>query len=126
MRLLMALAVLIAAACAPASPLQPLPAPPVTAQPIANPSDAASCKTAGGSWRPICRMQTPACVFTYADAGKACTDSTQCQGRCYAKETTGAGSAGKPAEGQCSANSDPCGCHTLVQNGVATATLCAD
>ena len=91
MRLLMALVVLIAAACAPASPLQPLPAPPVTAQPIANPSDAASCKTAGGSWRPICRMQTPACVFTYADAGKACTDSTQCQGGATPRRPPGRG-----------------------------------
>ena len=137
MRKLIALAAFaLAAACAPspaptsaAEPAQvpapvvaPLPEAPPGATPIA---DEASCKTAGGDWRPICRMQNLACVITYPDAGKACSDGEDCAGDCLGA-VTGAAGAGQPATGLCSTNSDPCGCRTLIEEGKATATLCVD
>lgn len=136
MRKLIALAAFtLAAACTPApapAPAEPAPAatPAAEAAPEAPPAatpiaDEASCKTAGGDWRPICRMQNPACVITYADAGKACSDGDDCVGDCVGT-TTGAASAGQPATGVCSTNSDPCGCKTRIEDGKAAATLCVD
>jgi hypothetical protein len=123
-------------ACAPASaptPAEPAPVPapapaapaPEAPQEPAPIADEASCKTAGGDWRPICRMQNLACVITYADAGKACTDGDDCTGNCIVKDGA-MGAAGQPVTGVCSTNSDPCGCRTMVEDGKATATLCVD
>lgn len=136
MRKLLALAAFaLAAACAPSTAPTPaaepaaVPAPVVAPVPEAPPAaqiaDEASCKIAGGDWRPICRMQTLSCVITYPDAGKACTDGDDCAGNCEGA-VTGAAGAGQPATGVCSTNSDPCGCHTFIEDGKATATLCAD
>jgi hypothetical protein len=135
MRTLIALAVFaLAAACTPAPPpaavdpaeapaAEPTPdAPSSAAIPI---SDEASCATAGGDWRPICRMQKPACVITYPDADKACSDGDDCVGDCLGA-VTGAADAGQPATGVCSTSSDPCGCKTRIEDGKATATLCID
>lgn len=131
MRILVALALLVAAACAPVARtaptanLAPQVAPPVSAPAALKPVDEASCKTAGGDWRPICRMQKPACVISYPDAGKACTDGDDCAGNCVAKAAV-AMTDGKPATGICSANNDPCGCMQLIEDGKALPMLCAD
>lgn len=128
----------IAASCAPSpalTPAEPVPATPlaeVTPAPVSDQpatpatiADEASCKTAGGDWRPICRMQKPACVITFKDAGKSCTDGSQCEGgKCAAEVTTA--TAGSSAAGKCVINSDPCGCTTLIVDGKTTATLCVD
>ncbi len=87
-------------------------------------SSPAQCAAISGTWRPICMMGTPACVVTYADAGKACTDSSQCSGQCV---TSGMSAPPESAAtGICTANSDPCGCFQLVENGKAGYPLCAD
>lgn len=126
----------VAAACTPApapTPAEPAPAAtPAEPTPATEPSpeptpiaDEASCKTAGGDWRPICRMQNPACVMTYKDAGKACTDGSQCEGqKCVADVTTA--TPGAAATGKCVTNSDPCGCTTLITDGKTAGTLCVD
>lgn len=132
-------AFVIVAACTPAptpspsepvlatTPVAPAPTPAVEQSPTATQiADEASCGTAGGEWRPICRMQKPACVITYKDAGKSCTDGSQCEGDCLGETVSGAAAAGSPATGKCSTNSDPCGCRTLISDGKAAATLCAD
>jgi hypothetical protein len=68
-------------------------------------------------------MQKPACVISFKDAGKSCSDSSECSGRC----TTAMGATpGTAAKGTCTANSDPCGCFQLVVNGKADYSLCAD
>jgi hypothetical protein len=43
---------------------------------------AAACAAKGGSIQPVGKAQIPVCVTPYADAGKACTDKSQCQGAC--------------------------------------------
>src|SRR5262245_26889617 len=70
-----------AAAPAPAEPASPGPAEPASPAPAA---DQASCMAKGGEWRPVCRMQQPACVLTFKDAGKACKDGDDCEGDCMA------------------------------------------
>jgi hypothetical protein len=83
-----------------------------------------ACSSYGGEWRPVCRMQKPACVISFKDAGKSCSDSSECSGRCTIQP--GSIAPGKETRGSCTANSDPCGCFQLVVNGKADYSLCAD
>ena len=88
-------------------------------------ADPAACAKAGGEVRPVCRMQKPMCVVTFADANKACSDSSECgSGRCLSVNTTA--TSGQAAKGQCSPTNDPCGCYQRIEDGVALPTLCAD
>ena len=97
MRNLIFLAIVgLMAACAPVLSQpdpQPLPVAVAKIRPAAEPG---ACATQGGSWQPICMMQKPACVLTYKDAGKACTDSSQCSGSCI---TDGTAQPDQPATG---------------------------
>lgn len=129
MRMLIALVALVAAACTPApapTPAEPE-APTVEAPPTATPAadEAAACSSRGGTWQPICRMQTPACVMTFADAGKACADGDDCSGDCLAKPVADFIDGG-PATGICASNDDPCGCKQKIEDGKATAAICVD
>ncbi|HOZ27821.1 MAG TPA: hypothetical protein PLH23_11120 [Hyphomonadaceae bacterium] len=136
MRILIALAALaITAACTPSpAPSEPAPTPaPVTSSetPSTAPeqivaTDEASCKTQGGDWRPVCRMQKPACITTFPDAGKACTDGSQCAGDCVASPDAGFADGSAAATGICAANNDPCGCKQKIEDGKATAAICVD
>lgn len=86
--------------------------------------DQADCKARGGAIEGVGMFGTPACVVPYADAGKRCTDSDDCQGFCKGPEGI---AAGTPATGRCSLNSaDHFGCSSVVRNGLAGETLCAD
>ena len=69
---LTALAALLLAGCAPTAE----PAAPTAA------SLASACAAKGGKIQPVGKAQIPTCVTPYADAGKACTDKSQCQGAC--------------------------------------------
>ena len=87
-------------------------------------ADPEACAKAGGSLRPVCRMQKPMCLITFTDAGKSCTDGSQCaSGRCTAKLADPSGGA---ASGRCAATNDPCGCYTRIEDGVAQPTICVD
>ena len=39
------------------------------------------CEKAGGEWKAWCVPNTPSCVMPWPDAGKQCTDSSQCESR---------------------------------------------
>jgi hypothetical protein len=131
-------AAVLMTACAPApeeAPAAPEPAPvtmpapetppgKVAAEPLVRAGTEASCAAVGGEWKPVCRMQQPACVTTFDDGGKACTDGSQCKStRCLAAEM---GEAGIEATGTCAPNDDPCGCFTLIEDGKTLPGLCAD
>jgi hypothetical protein len=106
------------------TPEQPVPAgPPATSG--ASTVDPAACSAKGGEIRPVCLLGRPMCVAPYADAGKSCSDSDDCQGRCKA-DPAGGSAPGKKANGVCEANNDPCGCFGLVEDGVIQPTLCVD
>ena len=133
MRIMMVVAALAIAACSPAEPPAPAepaatpapaPAEPASPAPVA---DQASCTAKGGEWRPVCRMQQPACVMTFADAGRACKDGDDCAGDCMAP-SAGGGFApdGAAVTGACAVNDDPCGCKQTVVDGKATAAICID
>lgn len=111
---LTAVAALMLSACA-APSAQP-------AAPSAN-DLVAQCSAKGGSVQPVGRAQIPTCVIPYADAGKACTDKSQCEGACIAEgnlESQGA------VSGQCQKTNRQFGCYAKIENGKATATICVD
>ena len=78
-------------------------------------------------------MGRPMCVIAYADAGKACIDKSDCQGECEASDDVGARLMDKKTEpkdeagvGRCAPDNIPFGCHTYVENGAVTGTICVD
>jgi hypothetical protein len=86
-------------------------------------ANAEACATAGGQVRPVCMMQKPMCVISFRDAGKTCSDSSDCSGRCQTEEQV---APMKAATGKCTPTNDPCGCFQAVEKGVAQYALCAD
>lgn len=87
------------------------------------PDLAANCKAKGGQWIKAGRAQTPMCDIPYSDAGKACSDSDQCQGSCISQERQ----RGKKTKGQCSASPAAAfGCYALVSKGFSRGMICVD
>ena len=67
---------------------------------------------------------TPACVIPYPDAGKACSDKSDCLGMCKASDDA---TVGQPATGTCQRNNqDIFGCYSEVKGGVVVAGMCLD
>ena len=88
-------------------------------------TDASACAARGGQMQQVGRMQSWRCVVKYADAGKRCTDASQCQGQCEIPGNSGV-APGAAAVGQCQADSNRFGCRTTIKDGKAEATLCID
>lgn len=86
-------------------------------------TDAAACAAQHGEIRPVCLTGTRMCVVNFSDSGKACRDSSECQGRCLADPGT---QQLQPATGKCAKADEPCGCFILVKNGIAQPGLCID
>ncbi|WP_407470585.1 hypothetical protein ABFU67_21260 [Xanthomonas campestris pv. raphani] len=121
------LSALLLAACSNTPTTQPSQAAGVTPAPSTStstsPTDAAACTAKGGQMRPVGRMQTPRCVVPYADAGKTCTDNSDCSGDCLATSIVPAGTA---TSGTCQRDSDRFGCRQEVVGGMGQAALCID
>ena len=88
------------------------------------------CARESGDYRRVCVAQEYMCVKRYADAGKSCRDSSECEGECRIEVTTVCDEAGKCVEpslpkpgdaaiGACQADTDPCGSVIPVKGGVA-------
>ncbi|XEA95578.1 hypothetical protein AB3X09_00705 [Xanthomonas tesorieronis] len=87
-------------------------------------TDAAACAAQGGSLRPLGRRGLLKCVIPFADAGKACSDKSQCHGDCLAAALVPAGTA---AQGVCQRDiSENYGCRQTVQGGVGGSQICID
>lgn len=88
-------------------------------------AETSACAARGGQMQQVGRMQSWQCVVRYLDAGKRCTDASQCQGQCEIPGNSGV-APGAAAVGQCQADSNRFGCRTTVKDGKAEATLCID
>lgn len=88
-------------------------------------ADASACTARGGEMQQVGRMQSWQCVVKYADAGKPCTDASQCEGQCEIAGNSGV-APGAAVTGVCQADSNRFGCRTTVKDGKAEATLCID
>jgi hypothetical protein len=63
------------------------------------------------------------CVYPSHDAGKACRDGKDCEGRCEAPEDA---SPGQAVAGTCSASVGRAGCANVVIDGRASGRVCSD
>lgn len=86
-------------------------------------SAAEVCIAKGGSFGPAGLLGADRCTLPYSDAGTVCSDSSQCEGRCYAGDFDAAGYAGK---GQCQADDNPFGCNSEIVDGIVQPGLCVD
>jgi hypothetical protein len=85
-------------------------------------ADRERCSAVGGEIRQTGFINF-SCVYPAPDAGKRCTDGSQCNGKCLAPEET---APNVHTEGQCSDMVNRGGCANFVINGVATGMLCVD
>ena len=91
--------------------------------------DAQQCRARGGTVSRRGITQSPVCVVPYADAGRACSDDSDCLGRCLlpADDDWHRHPPGSRATGQCQAENNDYGCFAEVRNGrVAGAFICTD
>ena len=84
-----------------------------------------ACMAKGGAFLQQGRLGCYQCVVNYSDAGKACQDSTDCQGKC---KNTGEfiESGTKNHSGQCASDSSGFGCYQTIEKGVAQPAICVD
>ena len=110
-----AMLILALAACNALPPLIVTPQP--TAGPVVPPNNEQDCLDQGGTWGPQGRAQMDLCDLPAIDAGKSCTDSSQCQGLCFA--------SGTPSTGTCSPRTLNFGCHDVMEDGIQM-SICID
>jgi putative hemolysin len=87
-------------------------------------ADKAACTSGGGTVQRRGRIQAEQCVHAFADAGKQCSDSAQCQGKCVGD--AGDTAATTAVTGQCQADDHLFGCYAEVKGGKATGAICVD
>lgn len=87
-------------------------------------ADRTACTSGGGKVERRGRMGMELCVHPYDDAGKACTDSSQCDGKCIGD--AGATSDASPVAGQCQADDRLFGCYSEIKGGKAANAICVD
>ena len=86
--------------------------------------DQEQCQAEGGSVRGVGMFGTPACVKPFPDAGKACSDKSECQGLCKAPENSVVGSR---SEGTCQKDThDIHGCYDKIERGAVVGGVCLD
>ena len=86
--------------------------------------DIEDCQSKGGEVRGVCMFGMPACVIPYPDAGAPCSDSSECEGLCWAEPFTLA--QGTPIDGRCTANAQDCKCGVEVTGGRVAGGICED
>ena len=84
-----------------------------------------ACTAKDGVFSQQGRLGCYQCVVSYSDAGKACQDSSDCQGKC---KTTGefVDANAKNQSGQCASDSSPFGCYQMIEEGVTQPAICVD
>lgn len=91
---------------------------------VATPGERDMCEAVGGEVRPDGLAGSEQCIQTMPDAGKACTDSSECLAEC--KVVGEFVDFNVAAVGQCSQNDSPFGCFQTVEDGLATPAICVD
>lgn len=91
-------------------------------------ADRRACEAQGGTVRRAGMLGGETCIRPYADGGKACTDSAQCEGECREREGLGAPASDPqaPVAGVCQADDNPFGCYSVIENGVVAYGICVD
>ena len=86
--------------------------------------DQEQCAAEGGAVRGVGMFGTPACVKPFPDAGKVCSDKSECQGLCKAPESSIVGSR---STGTCQKDThDFYGCYDKIEQGIVVGGVCFD
>ena len=86
--------------------------------------DLEQCRAEGGAIRGVGMFGSPACVKPFEDAGKVCSDTSECQGLCKAPEASIVGSR---STGTCQKDThDVYGCYDKVERGIVVGGVCLD
>lgn len=92
----------------------------------ASASERAACEAAGGMVARDGLLGWEQCIQTFADAGQACTDNSDCLGQCRLNSFDGIEDRQVNVTGTCQVTDSPFGCYATVENGRPTPTLCVD
>ena len=85
------------------------------------------CVKNGGIFQVAGRAGGWICITEFADAGKECSDGSECLGKaCYIYDRESTPKIGEPAHGLCRRDSNPFGCHARVINGQFAGYRCVD
>jgi hypothetical protein len=87
-------------------------------------ADRSACTSSGGRVERRGRLQAELCIRPFADAGKQCTDSAQCDGKCIG--TSDQSTTAAPVSGTCQADDRLFGCYSEVLGGKAVNAICVD
>ena len=87
--------------------------------------DKEACAAKGGEVRQEGMLGAWRCTTPYGDAGKACRDKADCEGKCLTSPESDA-ITGEEAVGVCQATDSPFGCYAEVVDGKVAAALCVD
>lgn len=83
------------------------------------------CRTKGGYWQRLGRLQIFGCIQRSTDAGKPCQDGSECQFRtCLYKGSDVP--YGTPARGVCQDANNSFGCYVPIKDGKTLGRLCVD
>jgi hypothetical protein len=97
-------------------------------------SDREACEAKNGEWGRVGLRLTEVCNLPTADAGKICSDQSDCEGDClaelsevdYEKLTKNTGKEVIVTKGKCTAWKVTMGCNAYVKNGRVEGIMCAD
>ncbi len=90
----------------------------------ATPEEIELCEAAGGEVRPAGRAGFDNCIQTFDDAGDACSDTSDCTGRCLVDGEMV--EAGTEVTGQCAEDDERFGCYQEIEDGKAKPGICVD
>ena len=85
----------------------------------------AECERSGGKWVRSGTLLFYGCLRQAPDAGKMCTDSSQCTYNCNARPSDNP-APGQQAVGQCQTTNNYKGCHIELKNGIAKPQHCVN
>lgn len=89
-------------------------------------TERADCEAVGGTIMRHGRLGAEHCVQPYPDAGEACSDASECLGRCLLEEEISNPVPGTASPGVCQENTNDFGCRTLINGGKIEGTICID
>ncbi len=89
--------------------------------------DEDACTAQGGEVRQEGLLGLWRCVVPYSDAGEACSDASDCEGRCFGRDdVTDYEAEPGAAVGVCEADDSPFGCFAELEGGDVAPMLCVD
>lgn len=96
------------------------------------PTNKTDCEAAGGKWGGVGIFPAKVCNLPTKDAGKICSDGSECEGDCIAELSKSQldqvmySHATFYTKGKCTARRIVVSCHPVVRRGMVKGLLCRD